>query len=365
MFNKPEKETVVHIDILTPKQVLFFEKIVKTLEDLNIKVLVTSRRYREVEQLLELKRLKSHIVGSYGGKSLEGKLVSSSKRIIELTKLLCKTKPKLSISHSSPEAARASFGLGIPHICVNDSPHSEAVAKLTVPLSERLLTPYVIPLKAWVRFGINKRMVVRYRALDPIVWLKDFKPNPKILGQLGVSADETIVVVRPEETYASYLLKKTGGKPFYLKIIESLLKVLGGNVTLVVLPRYEEQLKTLKRRTFKGRIVVPEKVVDAASLLSYSSVFVGGGGTMNTEAVMLGIPTFSFHPGTPTYVEKFLSRRGLLERVTNPKTLAKKVAKTLREIDRVKRVYALKAKKLVLGMEDPVKVVVKTVSSFL
>ena len=147
MLNLSDKKPVVHIDVLTPKQVLFFEKIIKMLEDLDVEVLVTSRRYREVDQLLELKKLKTYVVGSHGGKSLEKKLVSSSQRILKLTKLLHKIKPNVSVSHSSPETARVSFGLGIPHLCVNDSPHSEAVARLTVPLSKKLLTPSIIPLK--------------------------------------------------------------------------------------------------------------------------------------------------------------------------------------------------------------------------
>jgi hypothetical protein len=364
LLNLSDKKPVVHIDVLTPKQVLFFEKIIKMLEDLNVEVLVTSRRYREVDQLLELKKLKTYVVGSHGGKSLEKKLVSSSQRILKLTKLLHKIKPNVSVSHSSPETARVSFGLGIPHLCVNDSPHSEAVARLTVPLSKKLLTPSIIPLKAWLKFGLNKKLIVRYKALDPVVWLRDFQPNPKILSQLGISASETIVVVRPEETYASYLLKQTGGRFVYMKIVERLLEELDKDVVLVVLPRYKEQLDILKR-TFNGRIIVPERVIDATSLLFYSSIFVGGGGTMNTEAALLGVPTFSFYPGKPTYIEKFLSKKGLLKRVVNPKSLTRKIVKTLKNLDEVKKVCTLKARKLILNMEDPAKVVVKTISDYL
>lgn len=364
MPNLSDKKPIVHVDILTPKQVLFFEKIIKMLEDLDVKVLATSRRYREVDQLLKLKKLKTNVLGSYGGKSLERKLFLSSQRTLLLTKLLYRVKPKVSVSYSSPETARVSFGLGIPHLCVNDSPHSEAVAKLTVPLSAKLLTPYVIPLKAWLKFGLDKKLIIRYKALDPIVWLKDFKPNPKVLSRLGISTDETIVVVRPEETYASYLLKQINGKFVYMKIVRNLLEELGKDVVLIVLPRYNEQLNTLKK-AFKTKVLVPEKVVDATSLLSYSSVFVGGGGTMNIEAALLGIPTFSFYPGTSTYIEKFLFRKGLLKKVVNPKDLTRRVAKTLKNLDKVKKVYSLKAKKLVLNMEDPAKVIVKTIFTYL
>ena len=362
---KKSDEKIVHVDILTPKQVLFFGKIIEMLKNKDIKVYVTSRRYREVIQLLKLKKIYPSIVGVHGGGNLESKLMASTKRILGLTKILSKIKPKVSVSFSSPETARVSFGLGIPHLCVNDSPHAEHVAKLTIPLSQKLLTPSIIPTHVWLRLGATKEMIVKYRGLDPVVWVKGFKPNKKVLDQLKISTKKPIITVRPEETYAAYLLKNSlYKKPLYIEVVKWLLKKLKKDVVLVVLPRYTEQLKNL-RKIFGKEIILAEKVVDGTSLLFYSSVFVGGGGTMNVEAALLGIPTFSFHPSRLIYVENFLIQKGLMEKILNPKTLSEKVAKTLKNLDKIKKIQRLKAENLVLKMENPAEVVVKTILSYL
>ena len=49
--------------------------------------------------------------------------------------------PDITISFCSPEAARISFGLGIKHVAFCDSPHADAVMRLTLPLIQKLLIP--------------------------------------------------------------------------------------------------------------------------------------------------------------------------------------------------------------------------------
>ena len=105
---------------------------------------------------LNLRGLDLLMVGSHGGSDLYDKLFQSSKRIVELTKIISKYSPDLVISFSSPEASRVAFGLGIHHIGFNDSPHAEAVARLTIPLLlTKLFSPAAIPIIAWKKYGIS------------------------------------------------------------------------------------------------------------------------------------------------------------------------------------------------------------------
>ena len=59
--------------------------------------------------------------------------------------------PDIAISFCSPEAARISFGFGIKHIAFCDSPHANAVMRLTLPLIQKLLIPSPIPKKEFFK----------------------------------------------------------------------------------------------------------------------------------------------------------------------------------------------------------------------
>ena len=357
--------TLLHVDILTPKQALFLGEVIKAARKEGYDILATTRRYREVEEMLQLRKIRSIVVGQHGKGTLDGKLKASLRRTAELAGLLKRKKPAASLSFSSPEASRASFGLAIPHICISDSPHAEAASRLAVPLSEKLLTPWIIPKKAWLEVGARECMLERYRALDPVAWIRGHKVNSAVLKQLHLSGGETIVTVRPEENYAAYLLKRISGRGLTtLAIAKGLLKELGARVKIVVLPRYNDQAAMLKEK-LGDRVAVAERTVDGSSLLTFSTVFIGGGGTMTAEAALLGVPTFSCYPSEPTYVDRYLIRQKLIRRQTDPRTLVKEVVQILQDPERFRASQSKRARRLVAGMEDPVRRILDVTSAYL
>lgn len=347
------------IDILTPKQCMFFPRLAERLEGMGHRVWMTSRRYRELNQLLEMKGIEARVVGEHGGGRLRDKLVASARRIQELIPVFDEVDPDVSVSFSSPEMARASFGLGVPHVCLSDSPHAVAVSRLTIPLSSLLLTPKIIPREAWVGYGIPAENIIQYNALDPWAWLRDFEPDPMILGELGLNEARPVVTVRVTESYAAYLLKKDVKES---SMIRFMLNLLGrrGDLQIVALPRYQEQVEELRGAARKS-IVVCEKVVDGASLLHFSDVFVGAGGTMSAEAALLGVPTFSSYPGEPYIVEQYLAEKGLIVRETNPGALVKGVLDILDDPGEARASWSGRAQELVSGFEDPVEVIAKRI----
>jgi len=353
----------VLIDILTPKQCMFFSRLSENLEGRGHQVFKATRRYREVLQLLKLKGIDAVVVGRHGGKALIEKLRASVQRTERLTSLFMEVKPDVSVSFSSPEMARVAFGLGTPHLCINDSPHAEAVARLTIPLSERLLTPKVIPKKAWVKYGISPEKIIQYNALDPWVWLKDFKPDRKILEKLRLDESKPILTFRPEESFAAYLLGKTSEKGISITpVIERLLEKRT-DLQIVAIPRYKEQIAALKE-TFKGRIVTCKSVIDGPSLLSHTDIFIGAGGTMSAEAAILGVPTFSIYPDKPFLIEDYLIKKGLIIYETNPERLTEKITETLDNIDLIKKMQCEKAQRMVERFENPIEVLVREIERF-
>ncbi len=134
----------IWIDILTPKQLLFSESIIEKLGKKH-NILCTSREYEEVTKLAKIRDFDLVFVGKHGGVDKKTKLQASIDRMGKLYRKIRIFSPDLVISFCSPEAARISFGLGIKHIAFSDSPHANAVMRLTIPLIQKLLIPNVIP----------------------------------------------------------------------------------------------------------------------------------------------------------------------------------------------------------------------------
>jgi predicted glycosyltransferase len=349
----------VWLDVLTPKQANLFAELHDRLNAKGCKVLVTTRHYREVNELLELRKLKTSKFGRHGGAYLKDKLLESSKRVTALAEFVGDYSPDVAISFSSPEAARVAFGLGIPHYCVSDSPHAEAVCRLTIPLSEKLFTPWVIPSYAWNRYGIRPRDVVRYRALDPIVWISS-KNNPKALDELNLDLTKPVVVIRTSEEFAAYLSDRSAARvSTTMDIVANILDLSNGEMQFVVLPRYDEQGEKFSKR-FGTRIIVPQHVIDGVSLLRASSVFIGGGGTMSAEAALLGVPVISYYPGDQTFVEKFLVKYGLIERILDPGRIAHRTIGISKSRE-FRDYYRKKSSKLVQTMDDPIRIMLQRI----
>ncbi len=347
----------VWIDVLTPKQALFLGPLATRLEKTGHEIILTTRRYREVNQMLEMKGYKAEIVGEHGGASLFRKLRASTLRIALLARLVEKTKPSLAVSFSSPEASRVAYGLSIPHYCVSDSPHAIAVSRLSVPFSKRLFTPWVIPRNAWRKFGISSSDIITYRALDPVVWVRGIRPSRRILEELNLDENKPIVTIRPEEKHAAYLL---GVNRAERSVTENVVRDLLGmneDLQIVIVGRYGRE-STRKWHKFGTRVKVSESIIDGPSLVAHSSLFVGAGGTMTAEAALLGTPAISIYPGEPTIVEKFLIRVGLVYRSLDSRRLANACTKMMYDEYFLKK-YRRTSHRLLKNMEDPIAIIVK------
>ena len=170
-YNNHQEYLKIWIDILTPKQLLFSESIVERLRKKH-HILCTSREYEEVTKLSKIRHFDLTFIGKYGGGNKKNKLEASIERIEKLSKKIKKFEPNLVISYGSPEASRISFGLGIKHIMFCDSPHANAVMRLTLPLIQKLLIPSIIPKKEFSKYGISEKNIIQYKAIDAVVTMK-------------------------------------------------------------------------------------------------------------------------------------------------------------------------------------------------
>ena len=97
--------------------------------------------------------------------------------------------------------------------------------------------------------------------------------------------------------------------PLFARLLERLRE----QAQVVVLPRTPEQRAELAAA---GGYVVPERAVDAQSLVALCDVVVSAGGTMNREAVALGTPVWTTFEGRLGAVDERLIAEGRLRRLT-------------------------------------------------
>lgn len=300
--------------------------------------------------LAKIRRLKVIIAGRHGGAEKYGKLNASISRMNRLSRVIKEISPDILISFCSPEAARIAYGFNIKHIAFQDSPHAEAVMRLTIPLIQKLLIPWVIPKKEFTKFGIDERDIISYKAIDAAVIAKR-KINKKY--SLPLDNRKKTILIRVEEEQAAYS-SKNGQIISIIKAISEEFK----DSNIIVLGRYSSQIKFLKKR-FGKKITILNKVADGKNLLDNCNVFVGSGGTMTAEAALLGIPTISYN-AIPNFIEKYLVRKKLVVRENSPLRMISIIKRFLSEVDKKTK---LKAKKTLTQMEDPYQKLVNVINS--
>ncbi|MGQ0606824.1 MAG: DUF354 domain-containing protein [Candidatus Nitrosotenuis sp.] len=334
----------IWFDILTPKQILFFDPMIRQLQKSN-SVLCTTRNYREVNELAKLQKMKLIVVGKHGGTTKSGKLDASLQRSRGLDRIIEKFKPNLAISFCSPEAARVAFGLGIRHVAFCDSPHADAVMKLSVPLIQKLLIPWIIPKKEFTGYGITEKNIIPYKAIDASVIVKyGSRRKPK-------QKKKKNILIRIEEEQAAYVQKNNHTIQMIQKIATRF-----PNFDIVVLPRYRSQVLTL-RKTLGNRVKILSKVVVGGNLLQNVDIFIGSGGTMTAESALLGIPTISYN-AVPNLVQDYLVRKKLVVLESNSKRIISIIEKILSSNNKN---LEKNARQTLATMEDPYKKLIQVI----
>lgn len=333
------------IDALTPKQILFTKAIVERAPS-KVKCTITTRDYSELNRFVSQIRLRNRRVGRHGGGCLKEKLSASIDRTKLLVSFASEHDFDFSLSFLSPEAARVSFGLGIPHYVCSDSPHANMPSRLCVPLSTFVYTPFPIQKTRWTQYGINPSHVKTYHALDPWAWLLSSrnKVESKVKGR---------VLVRLEEWLASYFKQGKGISDTLSELIDGIRRTGDFEITLV--PRYDDQ-RDWAMKKFGKRCIVPHTTIDGAKAISETDLLIGGGATMTQEAALLGVPNISYFPSADLDVfSNYYFPRKLSVKASTPAQLIKSTLSILRDIGSTKSVFLERAKSETARYEDPVK----------
>lgn len=306
----------VWIDLTNTPHVPFFAPIIRELRSQGHDVLVTARRFGYTVELAKQRIPDVVEVGAGSKVKLVGKVTSLVGRVNDLAALMRRFRPEVAVSHGSYDQAIVSRLRGCPQLVMVDYEYQPA-NHLSFRLATRLLLPAAFD-QAVIDARGGKGKTARYHGLKEEVYLVDWRPSPTDRDSLGIADhDGPVVTLRPAPTGALY---HRGENPFFDSLVARLDAM--DHVRTLVVPRHPSDVPDLLRHYASVRIRVLEQTVDGAALVYHSDVVVSGGGTMNREAVALGVPVHTLFAGQLGSVDAALIAAGRMHRLTTEAEVA-------------------------------------------
>ncbi len=330
----------IWIDLTSLPHIHFFRALIRRLGERGDEVLVTSREFGMMNDILDKNGIAYTSVGAHGGKDLEGKLLTSSERVIRLAGIMAREKPDIGLSKHSVESARVCFGLGIPSLNVIDHETAEAAMRLMVPLNDCIVTPQATPSSILRSFGA--RQVRTFYGVCETAHFLDFRPSAGVLKSLGLSRKRPIVLSRAEPMLSAH--------NDHASVLHPVLKEIGDRfdeADLVFIPRGDGDLAAFRDLG----LIVPEKSTDTLSLYGMASLMVGAGSCMNREAAVAGCPTISICPDRLPAVDRFMISKGLMGHSLDKGEVVRMASEILEDPEG----FRGKGSGIISGFEDPYK----------
>jgi predicted glycosyltransferase len=213
------------------------------------------------------------------------------------------------MGHGSNDVSVAAKLLRVPAATAFDYEWAKVQHSVNCRLCRSVVVPDAIPPERLYRYGARGK-VRPYEGLKEEYYLADFEPDEGVLGDLGLDRSQPLFVVRTPPEVSLY-------HRFENDVFAGVLERLRGRQA-VVLPRTQPQREELARA---GGFIVPERAIDAQSLIAFSDLVISAGGTMNREAVALGTPVYTTFEGKLGAVDEKLLREGRMQRLSNPEEI--------------------------------------------
>src|SRR5215204_5050436 len=292
----------IWVDLTNSPHVLVMRPIIRVLEQRGHRVDVTARDFAQTLGLAERLGIAHEAIGRHRGGRLAAKGTGLASRSLALARWAKGKRFDIALGHGSNDVTVAAKLLGIPSATTFDYEWANAQHTVNCRLARRVVVPDAIPPERLARYGAGPGKLRRYAGLKEEYYLADFAPDPAVLDELGLDADQPLAVVRTPPAVSLY-------HRFEHPLFAQLLERLRDEAQTVVLPRTAEQREELAAA---GGYRIPERAIDAQSLIAYADVVVSAGGTMNREAVALGTPVYTTFEGRLGAVDEALVAQGRL-----------------------------------------------------
>jgi predicted glycosyltransferase len=300
----------VWIDLTNSPHVLVLRPVIELLRADGHELRVTARDFAQTLQLLERFGIEHEAIGAHRGGRLAAKATGLAQRSTALARWARRAGPfDLALGHGSNDVSVAARLLGIPSSTMFDYEWAAVQHHVNCRLCQAVVVPDAIPPQRLARYGA-KHKIRAYEGLKEEYYLADFEPREQVLAELGLDRERAIVVVRTPPAVSLYHRFEN---TLFADVLGRLREAARSEgVQAVVLPRTDKQRQQL--RGVAG-FVVPERAIDAQSLIAYADLVVSAGGTMNREAVALGTPVYSTFEGRLGAVDERLIAEGRLRKL--------------------------------------------------
>ena len=305
----------IWIDLTAPAHPVVFRPLLTRLRTRGHEVLVTARDYAQTLDLARLHGIDASVVGIHGGAGMASKAGSLVSRTARLYRRLKRFDPALAVAHGSNDLALVARMLGVPACNTFDYEWATLQHNVGCRLARIVLVPEAIPLDRLSRYGVTAQRLRHYPGIKEEYYLADFEPDRGLLARLGVDEQRTVVVVRPPPDVSLYHRRSN---PLYLQVLQHI--GLDEGVHAVVIPRTLQQRQALSTMGLPS-VIVPERAIDAQSLIALADLVISAGGTMNREAVALGTPVYTTYGGRLGAVDEALIRTGRLRPATDVRAI--------------------------------------------
>jgi uncharacterized protein len=305
----------VWIDLTASAHVLVFRPLIELLRRRGDTVEITAREYAQTLQLLDLHGLEANVIGRHGGRSRAGKARSLANRLRALRRWARPHSFDLALAHGSHELTMTAKRLDVPSSTTFDYEFAWLQHQLGCRAATRVVVPESIPPERLRTYGVEAPKLLRYPGLKEEYYLADFEPDRAVLTPWAIDAERVLVVLRPPPDVSLY---HRHSNPLFPQTLAFLGHHDG--VHAIVLPRTEEQRRYVRGLDLPS-VIVPERAVDAQSLIALADLVVSAGGTMNREAAALGVPVYTTYGGRLGGVDEALIRDGRLVPLSDPRAL--------------------------------------------
>ena len=297
----------VWVDLTNSPHVLVMRPLIEAMRADGHDVEVTARDFAQTLELCQRFGIEHSAVGRHRGGRVASKAIGLASRSLALVRWARGRRFDVAMGHGSNDVSVAAKLLRVPSATAFDYEWATAQHQVNCRLARAVVVPDAIPPERLERYGARGK-IHAYPGLKEEYYLADFEPDPAVPAALGVRPGAPLAVVRTPPAVSLY-------HRFEHSLFADLLARLRDQAQTVVLPRTPEQRAELAAA---GGYLVPDRAVDAQSLVACADVVVSAGGTMNREAVALGTPVWTTFEGRLGAVDAQLIAAGRLRRLERP-----------------------------------------------
>ncbi|MBA3770390.1 MAG: DUF354 domain-containing protein [Blastocatellia bacterium] len=327
----PDKRAI-WIDLDNSPHVPLFVPIIRQYRERGIEVVLTARDHSQTIELLDLAELQNTyaVIGRHHEAGKLAKVGGTLSRAIELASFIRRGSPRpaVAVSHGSRSMVLAAKLLRIPVVSMYDYEFTET--KIFNRFSDVVIVPDAIPDEVLDEINLPKDKRRKYAGIKEELYVNSFVPTPNfrrdLLAEFGIgdAHDSIIAVLRPPATTANYHSDKSE------VLLDDVLQFLTSapNVISVIVSRTAGQRAELKERlanvpAARDRTILLEKSVKGLDLAFAADLLISGGGTMNREAALLGVPVYSIFAGRQGALDRSMEADGRIVFIRDARDLSK------------------------------------------